>query len=328
MDAETLDLLRTSLRHVLTEPDGRPFGTRLGELGWDEVVADDEAAATSMLFEEKGRSLAGVDALDLVMAREIPGSLGVPADQGVLVLPAGLRPRLCSSRVVDDRLVLDGIALRPPDSGDHLVVPIGDPRPEGLAVVAAEYAERLTIEALDGIDPALGLVSIRGEVPAGATTMARSGADAWWAMVAAGRRALATELLGVASRAIEIAVGHAKDRRQFGAPIGSFQAVQHLLADAYAPVVAARAVAEEAWSSRDPHTAAAAKALAGAAAEGAADAGLQVLGAIGFTWEHPFHRYQRRILALDALLGSHRQLTREIGMLLIETGRVPRVGVL
>src|SRR5438067_1339598 len=85
------------------------------------------------------------------------------------------------------------------------------------------------------------------------------------------------------------------------------------------------------WSCRlsgSPWVAKVAKAAAGRAAEFACTQAQQTYGAIGFTWEHGFHRYLRRAYVLDWLLGDWRALEFEIGDALRMTGEVPRIGVL
>lgn len=120
----------------------------------------------------------------------------------------------------------------------------------------------------------------------------------------------AAELLGVGARAIELAVAHAKDRRQFGAPIGSFQAVKHLLADALLGIEFAKpAVYRAAWSvaHRIPARArdvSMAKAMASDAAVAACRAALQVHGAIGYTKEHDLHLWLARGFALASAWGD------------------------
>ena len=120
----------------------------------------------------------------------------------------------------------------------------------------------------------------------------------------------AAQLLGLGARCIEMAADYAKDRRQFGKPIGSFQAVKHKLADALLHIEFARPVVyRAAWSltqreatmHRDVSMA---KAMAGDAAAGAAKAALQTLGAIGYTQEHDLHVWMKRIWALNAAWGN------------------------
>jgi alkylation response protein AidB-like acyl-CoA dehydrogenase len=130
----------------------------------------------------------------------------------------------------------------------------------------------------------------------------------WLAAVAC--VALAAEQIGGAERALEIAVEHAKTRRQFGLPIGSFQAVRHNLAQAYVDVAAARAAtvyALSAVSSGSPDAelmSHVAKASASDAFCRAARTLVQTLGGIGYTWEHTAHLYLRRAVASRIEHGS------------------------
>ncbi|MDQ4119142.1 MAG: acyl-CoA/acyl-ACP dehydrogenase [Actinomycetota bacterium] len=127
--------------------------------------------------------------------------------------------------------------------------------------------------------------------------------------------ALAAELVGTARRALDGAVAYAKERSQFGRPIGSFQAIKHLLADRHVQLDAARMLVHTAAAALDAGRGDAQEAATAAviAACDAADAttgdALQVHGGIGFTWEHPSHVFLKRARARRALLGSQaRQL--------------------
>ena len=119
------------------------------------------------------------------------------------------------------------------------------------------------------------------------------------------RAACAAEALGVAQRALDLGVEHAKTRVQFGKPIGTYQAVSHPLAQTYTDVELARSlvywaawcVAEE--DDRAELAAAAATAFATEAAVTACERSIQVHGGIGFTWEHPLHRFYKRALWLE-----------------------------
>lgn len=124
----------------------------------------------------------------------------------------------------------------------------------------------------------------------------------------------AFDALGGAARLLEMTVAYAKQREQFGAVIGSFQAVKHHCADMEVGVEAGRATlwaaalaldADEARS----HSASAAVAYAKYAASRVASTALQVHGGIGFTWEHDLHLYLRRIKvdeAVDGTVAEHR----------------------
>ncbi|MDW8808268.1 acyl-CoA dehydrogenase family protein [Streptomyces scabiei] len=140
--------------------------------------------------------------------------------------------------------------------------------------------------------------------------------------LAAGRRALGWWLLGIGRAMLTLAREHVLDRRQFGRPLASFQALRHRLAETYVALEAAEAVLAAA---EDETGALLAKATAGRAALTAARHCQQALGGIGFTGEHALHRHVKRVLVLDGLLGSTRELTREAGRLLLRETRAPRL---
>lgn len=112
--------------------------------------------------------------------------------------------------------------------------------------------------------------------------------------------ALSAEMLGAADFVLDMTVAYAKDRVQFGKPIGSFQAIKHMLADALVDLEGMRSTAYyAAWcvGAGDPeHSLAAsmAKSWCSDAARRIMGAGLQVHGGIGFTWEHDMHLYVKR----------------------------------
>jgi alkylation response protein AidB-like acyl-CoA dehydrogenase len=134
--------------------------------------------------------------------------------------------------------------------------------------------------------------------------------DAVDAVLARATVALAAELVGTARHMANMTVAYAKERRQFGVPIGSFQAIQHKLADMSLAVERAQSAvqyAAMALDAGDPdrhravHTA---KAAAGGAATRAAKDGVQIHGGIGFTWEHDLHLYLRRAYGSEYWMGS------------------------
>jgi alkylation response protein AidB-like acyl-CoA dehydrogenase len=121
----------------------------------------------------------------------------------------------------------------------------------------------------------------------------------------------AAMLLGVADRALDVARGYALERRQFGVPIGSFQAVKHILADMYVRTAQARsatyaaaAVIDDPTGGDPARTVAGAKLLAGEAAVANAGAAVQVLGGMGFTWDMPPHYLLKRAWLLDQAFGT------------------------
>jgi alkylation response protein AidB-like acyl-CoA dehydrogenase len=122
--------------------------------------------------------------------------------------------------------------------------------------------------------------------------------------------ALAAEMVGTARRLFDMTLAYAKERVQFDVPIGSFQAIQHKLADmaldleraTSAVAYAAMTIdAKDADRHRATHVA---KAAAGAAAKRAAKDGIQIHGGIGYTWEHDLHLFIRRAYASEHLLGT------------------------
>jgi alkylation response protein AidB-like acyl-CoA dehydrogenase len=118
----------------------------------------------------------------------------------------------------------------------------------------------------------------------------------------AGALARAAEMVGCAQRILDIAVEHAKGRKQFGRPLGSFQAIQHACADLLRDVETARGLVYRAatWidAGRDAAAEVAmAKAYAGRAAQTVARKAHQLLGAISFCEEHSLHLYHKRIVA-------------------------------
>jgi alkylation response protein AidB-like acyl-CoA dehydrogenase len=136
--------------------------------------------------------------------------------------------------------------------------------------------------------------------------------------------ALALEASGIAQRALELAVEHAKTREQFGRRIGVYQAVSHPLANTYVEAELARSLAYwAAWcvAENDEQTAiavAAAKSYAGDAAVAACERAIQVLGGIGFTWEHPLHTYYKRALWIQAHGGYSREQRAKVAAWLLD----------
>jgi len=187
---------------------------------------------------------------------------------------------------------------------DLLVLERGDE----VHAVAATSVELVARPALDG---ARRSASVTWEPTP--DTLVLSGAEARAGMARLGDRAAmgsAALLVGVADRMIAMAAHYATERTQFGRPIGSFQAVKHLLADALVRVEFARpAVYRAAWSldvgdaDADVH-ASMAKALAADAAVLAARSALQVHGAIGYTWEHDLHLWMKRAWSLVPAWGD------------------------
>jgi hypothetical protein len=322
MDTEEIDLLVGSLREVFAGA-AADVPRQLAELGWDDVAAAEPATATTLLFTEKGRALSAAALLDDVVLpllnAELPVSLAGGA--GLLCYPypgSGTRPS-------STPLGTTGILLRRPEPGELLLIPVADADGVTLAVAAAGD---FTVMPLPSLDPEAGWYAVAGQTPA-----ARYDGSAWAAAVAAAHRALAAEIIGVAERALGLAVEHTSTRRQFNAPIAAFQAVRHRLADAYVAIAAARALLAASFGdgSQPPAVAAVAaataKARAGRAHQTVSASAVQVCGAMGATLEHPLHRYVNAGAVLDGLLGSSAELTVELGAMIRATvtsgGEIP-----
>jgi alkylation response protein AidB-like acyl-CoA dehydrogenase len=125
--------------------------------------------------------------------------------------------------------------------------------------------------------------------------------------------ALALESIGIGSKVTEMALEYVSGREQFGKKIGTYQAISHSLVDAYVAVELSRSLAYwAAWSVAESDAqvdmaVAAAKSQAAEAAVLACEKSIQAHGGIGFTWEHPLHRYYKRALWLEGALGYGRE---------------------
>ena len=312
LDADMLDMLRTSLHHVLTDTSPQPFGDRLAELGWSDVVDQDEPTALQLLFTIKGETVSSADALGPTLSSHLATITGDASLAGVTVaLPSPLGP----STGDGDAITVDAVVLSAP--ADRIACFVDDR-------VAAVSTTGLAVAPLGGSDGALGLLRVSGT----AIDVTWLDAGIATALIARARWLLAAELVGISRHIVAAAVEYTKQRVQYGKPIGVFQALQHRLASAHAMTVGAGHLVTEAGLDGDAWTAMVAKCMAGQTAEHACTQAQQCYGAIGFTWEHEFHHYLRRTYALDRLFGDWRTLEHEIGARLQAAGTVTRIGSL
>jgi alkylation response protein AidB-like acyl-CoA dehydrogenase len=135
-------------------------------------------------------------------------------------------------------------------------------------------------------------------------------------------------LAGIASRALEVARSYALGRRQFGAPIGSFQAVKHLLADMYvrsalaqSATYAAAAMAHDPGNDDPVRAAAGAKLVATEAAIDNAGAAVQILGGMGFTWDMLPNYLLKRAWVLEHCFNTADEHALRIGSALATVGQ-------
>lgn len=319
MDDAERALFAESLRRATEAHNADALDHALEELGWADALESDQRAAIATLFELQGGANSTSSALNWVVA----GALA--ADGGNAVVLPAVGGSAAPATFVDGLLTIDGIATAAFQDRERVTVVAQAPGGEVVVVVPTAGLQARRVQ---GLDPWLGLVEVKGTVRgpedgAGASDWAMTAPCDWGAAVALGRLAISHELVGAARQMLSLAREHALDRVQFGRPISSFQAVRHRLAETLVAIEAASAVIEMAWEEPSAQTAAMAKAMAGKGARTAARHAQQVLAGIGFTTEHPLHRYIRRALVLDQLFSPSRTLTRELGDELIRTRQLP-----
>jgi alkylation response protein AidB-like acyl-CoA dehydrogenase len=142
-------------------------------------------------------------------------------------------------------------------------------------------------------------------------------------ILAVGVIATACDAAGAAESVLELATSYAKERVQFGKPIGSFQAVKHHCANMAIAVEASRAAVDGAARALDgdrgawPAAAAVTSSYVGPACSGVCDVGLRVHGGIGFTWEHDSHLYLKRAKLDEVLFGTPSWHRRRLASMLL-----------
>ncbi len=140
--------------------------------------------------------------------------------------------------------------------------------------------------------------------------------------------ALAAELVGGMQRTLEITVEYAKTRKQFGKPIGMFQAVQHQCADMYLETESSRsAVYYAGWALQEnspdaPNAVSIAKMYASDAARTVGNRGIQIHGGMGFTWENDLHLYYRRAKASETAFGDATYHRERIASIVLDSRNV------
>ena len=219
-------------------------------------------------------------------------------------LAAPIRPA-----VTDGTVRLTGIEIGEDEPGPFVVEHLSESdelvllRSTGVEVVAAIDPTVVDGSSLDPLTP----VGVLHRLPRGE---ALGGPETAMQMRRQGCVLAAAMLVGVARAALQLARDYALEREQFGVPIGSFQAIKHILADMYvrvelaqAATYAAAAIPTNQGEDLDKAVAAA-KLLAGEAAIVVAREAVQVLGGMGFTWEMLPHYYLKRAWMLDQSFGT------------------------
>jgi hypothetical protein len=315
IDAAERASMEESVRAALAGAEGREAVDRLlGELGWLDLLAAEPADAIEIVFGALGATGAAASALDDVLA----SALGAKPRAGLAVLLPPFASWDPPGRLEAGGLHARGLAVARAATATELLVVCGTASEPSAVTIPRSAVE---LRAVRGIDPDAGLHEVR--VQAGAAAATRLGPAAWRTAVALGRRALAQQIAGAGRAMLDLARGHALERVQFGRPIARFQAVRHRLADALVAVEALEATLGAARDEPGPDTAALAKAVAGRTARTVAAHCQQVLAGIGFTTEHSFHRFLKRYLALEGLLGSADAIVLDVGRRLLASRRVP-----
>ncbi len=217
-------------------------------------------------------------------------------------------PERIAASVADGRLT--GVKSPVLDGGiaDLAIVAARGPGGIGLHLVDL-HGPGVTRHTLDSVDPTRGLAEIRFEAAA-AERLGEAGWETVERMLDRAAVPMAFEQVGGADRALEMARDYALERIAFGRPIGSFQAVKHMLADMYVSATLARSNAYwAAWALDSDaaelgQAAASARVSATEAFAHCARNNIQVHGGMGFTWEFDCHLFYRRSALLATALGS------------------------
>jgi alkylation response protein AidB-like acyl-CoA dehydrogenase len=317
-----MDLQLTEEQRWLTESVDELLARADAARGWPDLVefgafaVDDDglgAVELALVARSVGARLLALpyaDAAAVHVVVDLEGAAVVPclAEPGRVYAPA-----LPVTAVAGGRI--DGVKDSVPHAGaaGRFAVPaIG----EGGAVLAIVDAAAAAVEPQPTLDADVAPARIRFD---GAKVDDVVGDAATIETVAAAASILVSaEAIGAAATLFELAREYAGQRRQFDRTIGSFQAVRHILADMYVRLESAWSSVLYAAASLDEReadaarTASVAKAYAARATHELAHDALQVFGGIGFTAEHPAHRYLRRIVVRGGSYGSARDHERAV----------------
>lgn len=279
-------------------------GTAIDAARWETIR---EMGLLAMCAPEDAGGL-GMGPVDLVGIAEAAGYVGLPEpliEQAGVVVP--LLAELDDDkgwleRILGGETVAIGHPANPfvadADSAGALLLGHGDE----LHLVAREDVTLVRQESFDAFRRLF-----RVDWQPTAATQVGSG---WGDTAERGALLAAAQLVGISQRAIDMSVAYAQDRQQFGKPIGSYQAVKHLAANAQVKVEFARPVVHAAAAELSLGTLAArarlahAKIVAGDAADLASRNAIQIHGAMGMTWEVDLHFFVKRALALRYAWGT------------------------
>jgi alkylation response protein AidB-like acyl-CoA dehydrogenase len=289
--------------------DSAPLWKVYVDLGWTDLTEPSDMVELAIVLEELGRATDPTPFL-ATMTQFAPLAPGCadPQGSGTAVFSGVTARHGAHGWVLDGtaRHVLDG------DRADRLAVVTA----AGVFLVPAD---KVTVTQTPVFDPVLHVAEVSlAAVPVDDSDRV-GGADVERARHVA-LTGLALTVVGACQRILDLVLDHVRNRQQFGVPIGSFQAVKHKAVDMHVAVERARALAYYAAltiAADDPRrrvAAAMAKASAGECQSVVFRNGLQLFGAMGFTWENDLQFALKRAKAGDVLLGGaaeHRAVIAE-----------------
>jgi alkylation response protein AidB-like acyl-CoA dehydrogenase len=288
------------------------------------------SAAVRLALAPQARSLpAGMGAL--VSGQDAIGIAVLEAGSGWTVERAGTRLARGSDglEIYGEKVAIEQLAA----AGQLAVVATLDGEP-AVAVTPADAAG-LTRRAQRCFDETVLMGTARFNavpVPGGSVLGGPAARTVLWRLMTAGSLLAAAEAVGAAGHILDLACRYAGQRRQFGRTIGSFQALRHILADAYVQQESgwsAVRYAAAALDDGDPEAARAAsiaKAYVSRGAREVAHSAMQVFGGIAFTTEHPAHRFLRRVGVRAQQFGDAAHHERRLGRELAERAARSRAG--
>ncbi len=287
---------------------------QLCELGWPGIAIAEEHGGQglgrielSILCEELGRTVAPVPLLPSALAATLIEHAGTPEQRERWL------PGLASGETLGALgAATDGVAeLVIGGAGAHVIVLVDEDRGRVLT------PEQADVTAVASVDPTRSTARVSAAEDAGEPLTGDVGAGLDRALVS-----ISSELVGVCDRALEMTVAYVKDRKQFGVPVGAYQAVSHRCAQMLLETERARSTtAFAAWTAdADPErlaeAAAMAKATASDAAKEVTSSAIQAHGGIGFTWEADVHWLYKRAALDAALLGGGRTHRAQLAAIL------------
>ncbi|HEX7278432.1 MAG TPA: acyl-CoA dehydrogenase family protein [Solirubrobacterales bacterium] len=326
----------------------------MAELGWAGLALPEEwggqglgTVELAILFEEMGYALAPSPLLSNTIVGLALATAGSdeqrerylrPLAEGELrATPAlvdagsGAEPgkfSMVSEGNGDDVVVLNGekTLVMDAESADLFLVATSD----GRRHLVEKDAEGVTVIPEESIDLTRRLSSVRLDGVRVAPEATLPGdASAYFPVLHRACVAIAAESTGLAQRALEMSVAYAKDRQQFGRPIGAYQAVSHRCAQMLLETENSRSVVYGAAWAADaepeslPLAASMAKAYASDAGWRVPDAAIQVHGGIGFTWEHDLHFFLKRGRANAAMFGGAKWHREQVAEAVLAGGTAP-----